>query len=429
MIVLSSRRSRVSRVLFEFRASDCVDEAGLFARSYGSRLAAVLSRPSRKRLFDQNGEVFAVPVGSPAIGHFGDELAALFELARTNLCIRSEEFDTWSNGGTPPTVTANAIAAPNGTLTADLITAVATGSRKARLITFTGDGEKALSLFLRNGVGNASRITLHDTTAATGRHTVRVTWVAGVPTLVTDAGNGVLFPVEPLARGWYRISFSVAGVVAANNNEFRIVPDQDAGTGSVYAWGAQAENAAVPSSYIPTADATVTREGDSCYFNVPALNPPRAMTLYVRGNERGNPSSSAVPQEGVLFIGTNSSTTDPRFGISKTNLATGYRSLFDDGTTAVNSEPRGTGVTRGSTVELRGILSSDGGVNLGLSINGADESVGTKQSGGSLQPAWAGIRLYIGKFGGAQDGLFAFTHVIVAEGERSLDEMRQLAGI
>jgi hypothetical protein len=53
-------------------------------------------------------------------------------------------------------------------------------------------------------------------------------------------------------------------VVAANSHIFGIQPDDLAGTGDVYAWGFQAENLNVPTTYIKTEASTITRSADAC---------------------------------------------------------------------------------------------------------------------------------------------------------------------
>ncbi len=353
----------------------------------------------------------------------------LLEPQRTNLCIRSEEFDTWSSIGTT-TVTANAIVAPDGTTTADLITATAAGPASAgrnRAVTFTGDGEKCVSVYLKVGNGSVSTVALFDITAATMRHQVRVTWTAGVPSLTTVAGAGTLYPVEALANGWYRILISATGVVAANTNDVRLyVNNVAAGVNgdSVYAWGAQAENAIVPSSYIKTEATTVTRNADSLYF--PFTVPPQAMTVYLRGVNVGAYQNQTNASR-VLHIGDINTGADPRFSLVRNAGASSVQTLYDDGVTlrSGNATPSPTPVLR-DIVEHRGVLSASWVPSSGISVNGGTEQTGTTTASGPAT-AWANPRLYIA--GHADHDQFAYTHVIVAAGEQSMATMRSLAGV
>jgi len=351
----------------------------------------------------------------------------LLEPQRTNLCIRSEEFDTWTDSGSTG-VTANTITAPDGTTTADLLTSTATGGYRGQSVTFSGDGEKSVAIYLRAGSSTRSRLTLRDTTASVSRHEVRVTWTAGVPTLSTVTGAGTLYPVESLLNGWYRILFTATGIVAANTHQVRLQPDDLLGTGTVYAWGAQAENAVVPSSYIKTEGTTITRNADSLYF--PFTAPPQAMTVYVRGVERGTRLNSAAASLNILSV-SNDAGSDP---ILRINCFTNGRYQFQkrqsaaNVTAALNNDPAQPNV--GEVTEFRGIVRADGSLGFALAKSGGAEVVGTDSSVQALESAWSGQRLFLNSNGlSGSIGQFAFTHVVVATGEQSLSTMRQLAGV
>lgn len=419
MIVLPNRRVRAASVPFLFRASDCIDDAGLFALGYGQRLAGVFTRASRKRVVDQNGRLAVVPSGMPAVGRIGGDQALLLEPARTNLCIRSEEFSTWTVD--TATVTSDAIAAPDGTLTADLITASAnTAGNVRRSAGFTGDGEKCHSVFMRAGSSGRSRIDLFDNTAAVARHHVNVTWTAGVPVLSTSSGSGTLYPVEPLWGGWYRLSFSATGVVAANTNLLRILPDSLAGTGSVYVWGAQAEDFAVPSSYIPTAATTVARAQDFCYF--PFVAPPQAMTVYMRGQELGQ-----SPNNARWYAFASAGSAAPRLlGLrSGTNMF----AFLDSGGSSIGTAPV-LAFVRGSRYEMRHVLYADTRIRSFSAKDGGAE-VASTISGPlplGMPAAWSAPRLYLAD-ASSSSAQFGFSHAVVVFGEQSLDTMRELAGV
>jgi hypothetical protein len=349
----------------------------------------------------------------------------LLEPQRTNLCIRSEEFDTWTDVNTC-NVSADAIAAPDGATTADLLTATVTASSRRRDVTFTADGEKCVAVYLKQGTAAANRVLLFDTTAATNRHLVTVTWTAGVPALSTASGAGTLYPVESLTNSWYRILFSATGVVAANTNNVRVFPDPlGAGTGTVYAWGAQAENAVVPSSYIPTAAATVTRNADSLYF--PFTAPPQAMTVYVRFCVQDSANVAPSTTSRIVHIGAQTQTTDASLALFRSTSAAGYRFLHDPATLTQTGSV-GTTAIRGNVVELRGVLSAAGAPQIGASINGGAEGVSAVATAQALAADWADARLWLAGTTGHTESA-AFTHVVVAQGEQTMATMRQLAGV
>ena len=344
----------------------------------------------------------------------------LLEPQRTNLCIRSEEFDTWTLVGV--TVTANSLVAPDGATTADTLTPDGLANRYVRRdCTFTGNGEKCVAIYLKAGTAAATEVSLYDLTGATHRHRIRATWTAGVPTVANISGSGTIYPVEALANGWYRILFSATGVVAANTNAVIIYPaTANAASGTVYAWGAQAENAIVPSSYIKTEGTTVTRNADSFYL--PFTAPPQQMTVYVRGvSESPNPSTS------WLFIG-DAAAAAPRlrmdFGVSRVGMTQ------NNGSTEVtDAGPAASLAARGTMQEGRFVLFADGSVQANVSLGGAAEISGVRTAANALPALWSATRLYVGQRGGTAISQFAYTHVAVVPGVQSMAEMRTIAGV
>lgn len=412
-------------VPFRWSIADGLNGMSLLARSYSSEIEAVLARTSTKWVSDKNGILVPQVHSLPPVGWFAGQPALLLEPAGTNLCIRSQEFDTWTDlGGV--TVSADAVPAPDRTVTADLLTASTTSAARLRDSTFTGDGTKAFSVFLKYGSSLYQRLHVRDFTASVNRHIVQVLWVAGVPTLSTVLGSGTLFEPEALGNGWYRVAFSADGIVAANSNQFRIYPDATGGVGTngTYVWGAQTENAAVPSSYMPTAASTVTRSADSLYF--PFTAAPQEMTVYARTVERGYRYSAVTPR--FVHFGAGSS-AEPRFLLYTTpggNVATYHHNNVDSAVTAsVGASAR----VLGDVLEARGVLYGDGSVRVGQSINGAVEATSAQSSApaSGLAAAFAGQRLYLNGFGVTE--CVAFTHVVVALGEQTMDTMRELAGV
>jgi hypothetical protein len=349
----------------------------------------------------------------------------LLEPQRTNLCIRSEEFDTWTDVSC--VVNANVAVAPDGTVTADRLNASVLGSRRQRAVVFTGDGEKCVALYMQAGTSTRSSILLRDTTAGVNRHWVRVTWTAGVPSLSTNTGAGTLYPVEALANGWYRILFSATGIVAANTNEIWVYADESLGTGTVLAWGAQAENAVVPSSYIPTAALTVTRNADSLYF--PFTAPPQAMTVYVR-TVNVEHQAPIVNGAGVLVIGA--STVVPTGNTFLQLFVTGgtFRVVGSNATgSIVTSQSSVTGLIMGDVAEYRAEVRASGAVVSGFTRNNGAEVLGSLSAGLAMPAAYTTARLTLQPVAALGSASTAYTHVVVAQGEQTMATMRQLAGV
>ena len=217
-------------------------------------------------------------------------LGVLLEAAGTNLFLQSEAFGTtWLSSGV--TVGANTTVAPDGATTGDTLTAATTASYVYQTVAFTGNGDKSYSVFVKAGTATTTRLVLRDTTASINRGGVNITWTAGVASGV--ATEGTLQGIDPLANGWYRVRVLATGVVAANTNQFRFNPDTGVGTGNTIFWGAQTENGAVATSYIPTTTTTGSRIADVmtgtglAFSNVPENDYPQwSVGTYTLGTRR-----------------------------------------------------------------------------------------------------------------------------------------------
>ena len=209
------------------------------------------------------GVITSAAINAPRFDYDPATLALkglLIEEQRTNLVLQSQDFaTTWTTSGSL-TIATNTTTAPDGTITADTVSATTTASYCFQDIIFSADGAKTYSIFLKAGTSVKSRIFMRDQTAGISRGDAVITWTGGVPSVVMSLGS--LQGIQAYANGWYRLQVIVDSVVAANSNQIRIFPDNIAGTGSMIVWGAQIENAAFSTSYIPTTTAAVTRAAD-----------------------------------------------------------------------------------------------------------------------------------------------------------------------
>ncbi len=202
----------------------------------------------------------------------GESLGLLVEEQRTNLLLRSEEFDnaSWAKLNSV-TITANAIAAPNGTITADKIVEPASSAGKpvVQLVNLAASTTYTASVYFK--AAERPTILFHvrksDYSTRFGGffNTSTNTFTA------ETASGGVLdsFVFRNIGNGWYQCSITgniganTAGIVtiymANSSNNFAYTGD---GTSGFYLWGAQLEAGAFPTSYIPTTTATATRSAD-----------------------------------------------------------------------------------------------------------------------------------------------------------------------
>jgi hypothetical protein len=198
----------------------------------------------------------------------------LIESQRTNLALRSEEFDNASWTKTDITVTADSVAAPDGTTTADTLAATAVDANAAQAVTITAGRGVAFAVWLRAGATSFAALKL-----SAGGNTVEC-WFnlsTGATATNTAGASSLLYSSKDIidhGGGWYRcilmVLTSAVTTITASISPAAADNTAAADTDSVYAWGAQIEAAATstnPTSYIPTTTATVTRSAD--YLTIP----------------------------------------------------------------------------------------------------------------------------------------------------------------
>jgi hypothetical protein len=228
----------------------------------------------------------------------------LVEELRANVVPYSSELASWSDSGA--TVTSNAVIAPDGTLTADdLARSSSVSDARLQAVTFTGDGSKSFSVYVKYNTSPSFMLFVYDVTATAGRAQIEFGFTAGVPAATTTT-SGSVEAVENVGGGWYRIKIIAAGVVAANTNRVYLYP---ARTGSADGqkttfWGAQAENASFATSYIPTGASTATRTADVASVSTQAF-PYSASEGTLVGEVRGLLSSTITQVPLVNFGDAN----------------------------------------------------------------------------------------------------------------------------
>jgi hypothetical protein len=184
--------------------------------------------------------------------------------AAANLLLRSEEFDNaaWAPIGLlafGSGSTANAIASPNGQITADLLTeSTTTGTHQVQQTASVTIGQVyTCSVFCKLGPNAVRRIQLLVTNA---NFTV-------TPIATFDLTTGTVVSVvqgtasiTSYANGWYRLVLNTIAATSTGVNgfHFRLVDtgtnNSYTGDGSagLYLWGAQLEQSATVGEYIPT---------------------------------------------------------------------------------------------------------------------------------------------------------------------------------
>lgn len=191
---------------------------------------------------------------------------------RRNLLTYTEQFDNAAWTKTDTTITANAIAAPDGTTTADLLTEGSAGTAQIGQTASTAAGvAHSFSVYLKRGNTDWLRVQ-----AVNGSDFYRL-WVnvnTGAIGASGAGGAGALSAtsITALPDGWYRVTLTgtipaaitsvFVNTASANNSGTRVTG------GTYYLWGAQLETGSTATAYqkvTSTYDCTETGIPD-CYY-------------------------------------------------------------------------------------------------------------------------------------------------------------------
>lgn len=200
------------------------------------------------------------------------------ESAATNLLLRSEEFDNAAWNKTQSSVLPNTTIAPDGNLTADTFVPNAVNAGKSLLRSVSSGSTSFVYSCHFKFAGYRYAYLYFQTGTVTQITEARFDLINGTVTTnnVTGAAfTGLATSIVPIGNGWFRCSVSATGNNALNNvwitcNPNLVTNSINAafvgdGYSGVYIWGAQLEASTlgIPSSYIPTTSAQVTRLADN----------------------------------------------------------------------------------------------------------------------------------------------------------------------
>lgn len=235
----------------------------------------------------------------------GNCLGLLIEGAKTNLCLQSQDFGTtWAVNSC--SVSANAIASPDGTTTADKLVEAAATARHyfSQSITKAASSiQYAVSAFFKSAERTFGCIRVSDGPQA-GDARVNINLSTGTlsSTVISGSGfSGASAIVTAHSSGWYRVTLVFTSSTDTTLRvEFGADTDNDPaafsyagdGTSGLYIWGAQVEAGAFPSSYIPTTTGSVARTAESCIRTLGAEFSATAGTVVVKGRTGGGVDAS-----------------------------------------------------------------------------------------------------------------------------------------
>ena len=183
----------------------------------------------------------------------------LVEVCPLNLLQYSEDISNsvWGNDA-GNTKISNTTTAPNGTVTADTISAISGNVMNVYQIIQTNDGIHTYSVYLKKNATNLISIYIYQTFGSPGFKALgEINFDNG--TFTPSIGTGT---IESVGNGWFRVSVTVNLLSGANS--FGIYTTSDTGTRNVYLWGAQVNIGSTAKPYFTTTDR----------LNVPRLTYP-----------------------------------------------------------------------------------------------------------------------------------------------------------
>jgi hypothetical protein len=202
----------------------------------------------------------------------GESLGLLIEEARTNLLLRSEEFNNaYWNKNNGISVQLTSILSPSGSQN---VYKVIENTNNSSHNIFRGglsvlpSNIYTFSIYLKISEIKRNKVFLRfDRRIDTGGplRPARFNLIDGT---IENVGSELTASIQKLNNGWYRCSITINtpvslinAVVELSDNETRTYTGD--GTSGIYIWGAQLEAGAFPTSYIPTQGSTRTRQPDN----------------------------------------------------------------------------------------------------------------------------------------------------------------------
>ena len=193
----------------------------------------------------------------------------LIEESRVNLLTYSEQFDNAAWVKTNATISPNAVASPDGTVTGDKLIddVVNSGHYLQQLTTITTATAYTATVFIRAGERTKVDVLVYRGATFAGCSVDLSAGTKSTPqtAAVTDLSASAV--VTALPSGFYRVSIPITsdgtsgGIRISLSNGSSTAYTGD-GTSGIFLWGAQLEASSYPTSYIPTVASQVTRAAD-----------------------------------------------------------------------------------------------------------------------------------------------------------------------
>jgi hypothetical protein len=313
-----------------------------------------VTRASQETIVDLSGNVTYAPNGSGVGGGLGAALSnaglQAWE-ARTNQQTYSAVNTTgWSTNNA--TLNGASAVSPDGTTNAATITDNAASGihgiyQQSQAV--TASQTQTSSIFLKQGTIRYAEFLCYDTSG--NGVVIFVDTQLGVLSGSGTIGAGATYvssKIEPYANRWWRVS--LVGTMTADTHLFqdvRMSPDGSTtfyvGTGStLFAWGAQLEQATFASPLIPTTSGTVTRAADAIVltttpvfgpaYSLVAWGTPVATAAYAATQPILSYDNGTLSQRGQLYrSGTSGNDAITLTGSGGLNVGIGTSTIWAQG--------------------------------------------------------------------------------------------------
>ena len=262
----------------------------------------------------------------------------LVEEQRTNLLLYSAAFDNVYWTPFDVVVSGAAIASPAGSTTTNKIVPNSTSAVHAiRSSSISSGGSRVISVYVYPD--GFTKFAVQENYGQTSFAAFDCT---GAGSLLASAGGGSGATIVKLASGWYRVT--MPATQATNYTAaFFVLPDSYTsgsiagswsgdGVKGIYLWGAQTEDGAFPTSYIPTGASTVTRSADVASVSTQAF--PYSATEGTVVVNASSPCIAAIAN----MITLDNGTTQERIRLL-TDVASVKTIVTESNTTQANLSP------------------------------------------------------------------------------------------
>jgi len=243
-----------------------------------SATGGTFARNSVGTYFDSAGVLQTASANQPRFDHDPVTQAPkgiLIEESRTNLIINSESMNSWATEFSGLSVTADAVTAPDNTMTADLAFDNSYNGRHIRIgnsITITAGQIYTVSIYAKADTDNTFQLLFAVPAFSSNAYANFL--LNGAGSITYSAPDIINAKIVSLNNGWYRCSITSTAIAnGLNTSMFIALLDGNSGnttrsptyigTGKgLYFWGAQQELGSFATSYIKTNLSAVTRQSD-----------------------------------------------------------------------------------------------------------------------------------------------------------------------